>query len=155
MTKTIFSAVGQKAADESSPTEHALAELQLYGYRPFQDEPDPRPPPEARTVAVSISDIFDALVVALGDTRMEPDLQDLLWSTVNLFHRATHRIERELDDNEQAQRRSQKEQDGSEIRAVELERLTAEGQTLVERRNCMEFFRDQAVDQFERHTRSA
>jgi hypothetical protein len=31
---------------------------------------------------------------------------------------------------------------------------SARGQTLVERRNCIEFFRDQAVDQFERHTRS-
>ena len=89
------------------------------------------------------------------DTRLEPDLEDLLWSTVNLFHRAANRIERELDDNEQAQRRSQKEQDGSEIRSVELERLTAEGQTLIERRNSMEFFRDQAADQFERHTGSA
>ena len=89
------------------------------------------------------------------DTRLEPDLEDLLWSTVNLFHRATGRIERELDDNEQAQKRSQKEQDGSEIRSVELERLTAEGQTLIERRNSMEFFRDQAADQFERHTHSA
>lgn len=139
----------------SSPTDRVLTELQLYGYRPFQDEPDPRPLPEAKTVAAAVADIFDALVVALGDTRLEPDLEDLLWSTVNLFHRAVGRIERELDDNEQAQRRSQKEQDGSEIRSVELERFTAEGQTLIERRNSMEFFRDRAADQFERHTHSA
>ena len=64
------------------------------------------------------------------------------------------RIERELDDNEQAQRRCQREQDGSEIRSVELERLTAEGMTLIERRNTMEFFRDQAAEHFERHTGS-
>ena len=139
----------------SSPTDHVLAELQLYGYGPFQDEPDPRLLPEAQAVAVAAADIFDALVVALADTRLEPDLEDLLWSTVNLFHRAVSRIERELDDNEQAQKRGQKEQDGSEIRSVELERLTAEGQTLIERRNSMEFFRDQAAEQFERHTHSA
>ena len=72
----------------SSPTDHVLAELQLYGYRPFQDEPDPRPLPEAQAVAGAVADIFDALVVTLGDTRLEPDLEDLLWSTVNLFHRA-------------------------------------------------------------------
>jgi hypothetical protein len=139
----------------SSPTDHVLAELQLYGHRPFQDEPDPRPLPDADTVGGSVADIFDALVSTLTDTRLEPDLEDLLWSTVNLFHRATDRIGRELDDNEQAQRRSQKEQDGSEIRSVELERLIAEGMTLIERRNSMEFFRDQAADQFERHTGSA
>ena len=139
----------------SSPTDHVLNELQLYGYRPFHDEPDPRPLPEGDTVAGAVADIFDALVSTLSDTRLEPDLEDLLWSTVNLFHRAVDRIERELDDNEQAQRRSQNEQDGSEIRSVELERLTTEGQTLIERRNSMEFFRDQAADQFERHTGSA
>jgi hypothetical protein len=139
----------------SSPTDHVLAELQLYGYRPFQDEPDPRPLPQAQTIAVAVADIFDVLISTLGDTRLEPDLQELLWSTVNLFHRAVSRIERELDDNEQAQRRGQKEQDGSEIRSVELERLTGEGITLIERRNSFEFFRDQAAEQFEHHTGSS
>ena len=41
------------------------------------------------------------------------------------------------------------------MRSVELERLTAEGITLIERRNSMELFRDQAAEQFERHTGSA
>ena len=139
----------------SSPTDRVLHELQLYGYRPFCDEPDPRPLPEAQTIAGAVADIFDALVATLSDTRLEPDLEELLWSTVNLFHRAIARIERQLDDNEQAQRRSQKEQDGSEVRSVELERLIAEGQTLIERRDSMELFRDHAADAFERHTGSS
>ena len=138
----------------SSPTDHLLSELQLYGYGPFHDEPDPRPLPEGDAAAGALADIFDALVSTLSDTRLEPDLDELLWSTVNLFHRAVDRIERELDHNEQAQLRSQKEQDGSEIRSVELERLTAEGVAMIERRNSMEFLRDQAADQFERHTGS-
>ena len=138
----------------SSATDHAITELQLHGYRPFQDEPDPRPLPEGRLIGGAIADIFDALIVVLRDTRLEPDLDDLLWSTVHLFHRATARIERELDGNEQAQRQSQRDQDGSEIRSVELERLLAEGLTLVERRNVMEYFRDQAAEHFARHTGS-
>src|SRR6185437_1301378 len=71
---------------DSSPTDHLLGELQLYGHRPFQDEPDPRPLPEGKAIAGAIADIFDALVATLNDTRLEPDLEDLLWSTVNLFH---------------------------------------------------------------------
>ncbi|MBR0642670.1 DUF2493 domain-containing protein [Plastoroseomonas hellenica] len=138
----------------SSPTDHVLSELQLYGYRPFTDEPDPRPLPEGDHVAGAIADIFDALIATLEDTRLEPDLDDLLWSTVNVFHRATDRIERELDDNEQAQRRGQREQDGSEVKAVELERLTAEGQTMIERRNAFELMRDRAAEHYERHTGS-
>jgi len=136
----------------SSPTDHVLTELQLYGYRPFQDEPDPRPLPNGNIVACSISDIFDALIVALQDTRLEPDLEDLLWSCVNLFHRAITRIERELDGNEQAQRRAQREQDGSEVKSVELERLTAEGQSMIERRDAFELMRDQAASHFEQNT---
>ncbi len=138
----------------SSPTEHVLTELQLYGYRPFSDEPDPRPLPDGKTIASAVADIFDAFVATLSDSRMEPDLEDLLWSTVNLFHRATGRTERQLDANEQAQRQSQHDQDGSEVRSVELERLITEGLSLIERRNCMELFREQAIAQYETHTGS-
>jgi YspA, cpYpsA-related SLOG family len=145
---------GFSPSKAGSQTERVLTELQLYGYRPYQDEPDPRPLPDAGIITCAVADIFDALVATLSDSRLEPDLEELLWSTVNLFHRAVGRIERELDDNEQAQRRSQKEQDGSEIRSVELERLICEGQTFIERRDCMEHFRDQAADAFERHTGS-
>lgn len=138
-----------------SPTQHVLEELELYGYRPFEDEADPRPLPEGNLVAGAIADIFDALVATLEDTRLEPDLDDLLWSTVNLFHRANERIERELDDNEQAQRRSQSEQDGSEVRSVELERLIALGRSLLERRDAFELMRDQAAEHYERSTRKS
>ena len=72
----------------SSPTDHVLTELQLYGHRPFQDEPDPRPLPEATAIGGAVADIFDALIATLRDTRLEPDLENLLWSTANLFHRA-------------------------------------------------------------------
>lgn len=78
---------------------------------------------------------------SLRNTRLEADLPDLLWSLVNLFHRKADRISRDQGDNEVAQRRSQTEQDGSEIRSVDLERLIAQGITLVERRNAFEFFR--------------
>jgi hypothetical protein len=138
---------------ESSPTDHVLQELQLYGYRPFEDQPDPRPLPEGRIAAGAISDIFDGLTVTFQDTRLEPDLNDLLWSTVNVFHRFTQQIERELDDNEQAQKRAQREQDGSEVKSVELETLIAQGITLIERRDTFEFMRDQAADHYERQAR--
>ena len=136
-----------------SPTAHLLAELQLYGHRPFEGEPDPRPLPEDHLVRAPVADTFNAFTTALQDTRLEPDLEDLLWGIVNVLHRATDRIERELDDNEQAQQRSHREQDGSEVRSVELERLLAEGLTLIERRNAHEVLRDLAADAFEHHLR--
>ncbi|OZA90789.1 MAG: hypothetical protein B7X76_03335, partial [Azorhizobium sp. 39-67-5] len=46
---------------EQSPTSSLLDELQLFGHRPFQDEPDPRPLPEEHHARGAIADIFDAL----------------------------------------------------------------------------------------------
>src|SRR3546814_9080843 len=67
---------------ETGPTHLLLQEVQLFGYRPFDDEPDPRPLPDARLTAGAIADMFDALAGCLQDTRIEPDLDDLLWNLV-------------------------------------------------------------------------
>lgn len=139
----------------ASSTAILLEELQLYGHRPFDDEPDTRPLPEGRILQGAVADIVDAMVASFQDSRLEPDLEDLLWSAVNLFHRTASRIERELDDNAQALRRSQERQDGSEVRSVELERLTAQGLTTSERRDAFELMRDTAADLFHRHTGTA
>lgn len=141
--------------DEPGASAYLLQEMQLYGYRPFEDEPDGRPLPDHQLAGGAVADIFDALVTSLVDTRIEPDLEDLLWRVVNLFHGAGTRIERELDRNEAAQRDHQREQDGSEIRSVELERAIAEGITLIERRDTMEFFRECAAEQYRIHARKA
>ena len=144
-------------ADEShaaSPTAHLLDELALYGHRPGQDEPDHRPLPEADMVRAELGAIIDGFAAMLTDTRLENDLDDLLWSFVNLFHRKIGRIERDLDANEQAQRRSQLEQNGSEVRSVELERLIDQGVGLIERRNAFEFCRDHAAEHYEAVTGS-
>ena len=61
-----------------SPTAHLLAELQLYGHRPSEGEPDPRPLPEDAHLRAAIADTFDSLAAALIDTRLEPDLKDVL-----------------------------------------------------------------------------
>src|SRR5438270_1376081 len=130
----------------ASATAHLLDELALHGHRPGQDEPDPRPLPEPDAVRGQLGTMVEAFLAMLTGTRLEDDLADLLWSFVNLFHRKVDRIERELDVNEQAQRRGQAEQDGSEVKSVELERLIAQGLSLIERRNVFEFVRDHAAE---------
>lgn len=139
---------------ESSPTDHITQELQLYGYRPSEDEPDPRPAPEDRIIEGAVADIFDALVATMADTSLDHDLEDLLWSTVNMFHRAVDRVERKLDDNEQGQKRLQREQDGSEVKSVQLESLIGAGESLIERRDSLEVFRDSAASLYLRTTGS-
>lgn len=129
----------------SSPTAEVMQALSLYGHTPREDEPDPRPAPEDRLVTGAVADMFDALIATLEDTALEPDLPDLVWSLVNLFQRAGDRIERALDANEQAQKQAQREQDGSEVRAHQLETLIAKGEGLILRQGTLELFRDTAA----------
>ena len=57
---------GEHAAD-LSPSAHLLDELQLYGHRPFADEPDPRPLPEPKQLQGALADIFRG-----GDALRDP-----------------------------------------------------------------------------------
>lgn len=127
---------------------HLLEELELYATRPFEDELDPRPLPEGRLVEGAAADSCDALAASLVDTRLEPELEELIWGFTNVFHRATERADRQLDANELAQKRAQREQDGSEVKSVELETLIAEGRSMIERRDAMEAYRDAFAEQF-------
>lgn len=138
-----------------SPLADMLQELELYGRRPFDDDLDPRPLPEGRLVEAAAADTFDAMVACLADTRLEADMEDLLWGFTNVFHRASERVERDLGANEQAQRRLQREQDGSEVKSVELETRIAEGRTMIERRDAMEAFREAFSGQFRHYFRKA
>ena len=126
----------------SSPTAHVLDELMLYGYRPGQDEPDPRPLPEADTIARRDRRDRRRLRGHAGRHAARGRSDDLLWSSSTCSTARSPASQRDLDANEQAQRRSQLEQNGSEVRSVELERLIAQGVGLIERRNAFEFFRD-------------
>jgi hypothetical protein len=147
------------AADEpqhaASPTALLLDELALFGYRPHADEPDPRPLPTADQTTQEIGNAFEALSALMADTRLEDDLGDVLWNLVNIFHRKIAGLDRFLDDNEQAQRRMLNEQDGSEVKSAELERLTALGISITERRNAFEAFREIGASCFESQTCSA
>ena len=66
MTDHSFATTLETRPADLSPTAHLLDELQLYGYRPHQDEPDPRPLPDAPVVQGALSDMFDALAVSLS-----------------------------------------------------------------------------------------
>ncbi len=136
----------------TSSTGHVTDALELYGYRPAEGEAEPRITPEDHTIQTAVADIFDALIATMADTSLDADLDEIMWSTVNTFHRAADRIERKLDDNEQAQKRLQREQDGSEVKSVQLETLIGIGQSLLDRRDSMETFRDTAADIYLRTT---
>ncbi|WP_420391738.1 hypothetical protein [Acuticoccus sp.] len=52
------------------------------------------------------------------------------WSLTNVFHRWLTTLDHRLGENEDAQKTLTREQDGSEVRSVELERALAMGEPL-------------------------
>lgn len=133
----------------ASATEHAIQLLRLYGTHFADGEVDPRPLPDEDQLRGAVADIFDALNHCLLDSPLEADRDGLLWSQVNLFHRATERLDRALDDNVVAQQNAQAHQDGSEVKAAELERLIAQGQALTGRHAILEALRELAAEQYQ------
>src|SRR5260370_16842909 len=89
-------------AHTASPTAHLLDELALYGHRPGEGEPDPRPMPEADAVQAQLDAMVEAFSAMLSGTRLEDDLSDLLWSFLNLSHPNTHPIHPQLAPNQHA-----------------------------------------------------
>lgn len=88
---------GEFEPDHStSPTGHGIEDLKLYGYRPTEGEADPRMPPKDDAIQGAVSDIFDALTSTKADTSLDFDLDKIMWSTVNTFHRAVERTEARL-----------------------------------------------------------
>ena len=140
---------------ETSPTEHALQHIRLYGPTFTDDEIDTRPLPDDRQMQGAVADMFDALDACLSDSPLEADKDGLLWGLVNLFHRTAERLDQQLDYNSVAQQSAQAHQDGSEVKAVELERLIERGRALTARLDAIETLRDLAADQFQRTTHDA
>src|SRR5580704_15685650 len=57
----------------ASPTAQLLDELALYGHRPGEDEPDPRPLPEPETIGAQLDAVIETLGAMLTGTRLEDD----------------------------------------------------------------------------------
>lgn len=132
----------------ASATAHVIDGLETFGYTPGADEIDQRPAPESEDLDGALSAMFQILSDTLVDTCLEPDLEDVLWQLTSVFHRKSLNVQRQLDDNEARQRSSQHQQDGSEIRSVELENLIALGLIALQRRDAFEACRDMAAEQF-------
>lgn len=138
----------------SSPTAHALEALALHGKTPPEDEIDHRPLPEKDQTACAITAMVEATQMLVSDTQLEEDHQELLWSLTNIFHRRLGLLERRLDENECTQRQMMREQDGSEVKSLELERLISRGQKLISHRDAYEAMRDLASEHFQAETGS-
>jgi hypothetical protein len=60
--------------EAQSQASHLLDELALHGYRPLDDEPDPRPLPSSDAASLALESAVEALSGLFLDTRMSRTL---------------------------------------------------------------------------------
>ena len=135
----------------SSATARAIELAGLH----ISDEPDTRPMPEPAQLEAVAAALFAGLTENFTDTGLEPELEDVAWSLVDVFHRKVDRVQRFLDENELRQKDAHDQQDGSEVMSVELERLVDKGRVLLDKRDTFERLRELAAEAFEKLTGSA
>ena len=97
-----------------------------------------------------ILDLADERLCADG-TRLADERESLFWGLVNCFHAQTQRLDLTLD-RLQPQMRDLERQDGSEVKAHGLGRLTERAHNTADRRDALEIFRDCAADAYRART---
>ena len=140
----------------ASSTAAVCNNLELHGGRPDADEPDTRDIWDEEEALAGIGEAFALLAdpVTRDGTQLEDERENLLWSFVNCFHAQVTRLDRAADAIQPKLKELIREQDGSEIAAFELERLTEKAQNLNGRRDAFEKARDFAAGTYEAGTGS-
>jgi hypothetical protein len=131
-----------------SATHDIMNRMQLFGAMPPADEVDPRPLPEQEDSFATLEVVFDVLAQLFTDTCLESEATDLLWNTVNVFQRKLDRLDKGFDQLGFEIRRSMREQDGSEVKSVELEKLEIRAKATSLARDYFETMRDHAAEIF-------
>jgi len=89
-----------------------------------------------------------ALLEALSETGLERHLPSVGWGVVNAIHREIERLDRKADDNAAVIRTLIAEQDGAEVKDVELQTAMTAQARMEECREALATFREAAADAY-------
>ena len=138
----------------ASVTAVACEHARLHGAVPGPGEPDNRFVWNEDDAIPAVEEIVHALVacVAPDGTQLADERESLLWGFVNMLHAQAQRIDRIVDRLVPEMRTLERAQDGTEVRAVELERVTDRAHDLGNRRDAFEKMRDFAAQAYQAET---
>lgn len=111
--------------------------------------------PDHEESAIAACEILDILQATFADTSMESEIEEMLWQFVNVFHRKGVNLEQRLDGQIQKLQTLQAEQDGSEVKSVELEAALDESHQTEARLETIQAMREAAAQRFSFITGSA
>ena len=139
-----------------SPTAVICENAALYGATPERDEFDPRDVWDREEAITSIAEAFRILAedVAPDGVQLADERENLLWGFVNTLDAQVRRLDRRIDQLTPKMRDLQNAQDGSEVKARELELTTDRAQNLGDRRDAFETLRDAVAEQYRTETGS-
>ena len=102
---------------QSSQTAAIIEHLSLHGAKPASGETDHRELPQTDEVELAMVTLFETTAGLLTGSQLEDDLDEMLWSLTNIFHRRLTHLQKRRDDNDAELRQMIDAQDGSEVRS--------------------------------------
>ena len=122
----------------------------LYGASPERGEIDSREIWDEDDATGALGEAIRIMVegITVDGTQMADEREALLWSIVNCFHAQIGRLDRAVDRIVPEMKDLETAQDGTEVKAWELQLLTARAQNLGDRRDAFERLRDTAADAY-------
>ena len=122
----------------------------LYGAAPERGEIDSREVWDEDDATGALGEAIRIMVdgITVDGTQMADEREALLWSIVNCFHAQIGRLDRAVDRVVPEMKDLETAQDGTEVKAWELQLLTARAQNLGDRRDAFERLRDTAADAY-------
>ena len=128
--------------------------MALFGVAPERGELDSRVVWDEDDAIEVVSEVIRVIVdgITVEGTQMADEREALLWSFVNYLHSQVIRLDRAVDRIAPEMKDLKHAQDGTEVKAWELQTLTDREQDLGDRRDAFEKLRDTAADAYRVHT---
>ena len=133
-----------------SPTAMVCENAQLFGASPQPGEHDPREVWDREEAIATLGEAFRIIAegAAPDGFQLADEREHLLWGVVNAFDAQVRRHDRGVDRLTPEMRDLERAQDGTEINAHELERITERARNLGDRRDAFEQMRDAIAEQY-------
>ena len=149
-----MNAIDTAETEAQSVTATICDNAALYGAAPERGEFDTREVWDADDAIAAVTESFRILAQGVGPdgTQLADERESLLWGFVNTLDAQTLRLDREADRLMPELRDLQRDQDGTEIKSLELELATDRVRNLTARRDAFETMRDAAAESYRAET---
>ena len=138
------------ATPTASSTAAVCESMALFGVSPERGELDNRVVWDERDAIEALSEAIRVIVdgITVDGTQMADEREPLMWGLTNMLHSQVQRLDRTVDRIVPEMKDLERAQDGTEVKAWELQTLTDRAQNLGDRRDAFEKMRDLAADAY-------